>query len=266
MLAQIRDLRRSVMQIADSTLYRFLNHPSNSHAKEAILMHRLCFDLKVVAAARGYYLNTYWDDVDHDGFDLIFDDQDSLMKTQVKSVGAAAATNIWNIHKRILRPTFYQIDKLGFEASPQGEGVAGGVVLIRYRVEDDGRLEVDYLYTDLYVLLAFENGLIQRGHGSSRNAIKTCLQQLREGLGSERLAVPRAAFVRAKSPAALLALLGLHGTLDHTWKIDVTRVVNKVAGDGKMIQSEPLENLKKRFWTDFSLLVDDSELNGSTIV
>jgi hypothetical protein len=254
------------MQIADSTLYRFLNDPSNSHAKEAILMHRLYFDLKVVAAARGYYLNTYWDDVDHDGFDLIFDDQDSLMKTQVKSVGAAAATNIWNIHKRILRPTFYQIDKLGFEASPQGEGVAGGVVLIRYRVEDDGRLEVDYLYTDLYVLLAFENGLIQRGHGSSRNAIKTCLQQLREGLGSERLAVPRAAFVRAKSPAALLALLGLHGTLDHTWKIDVTRVVNKVAGDGKMIQSEPLENLKKRFWTDFSLLVDDSELNGSTIV
>ena len=66
-------------------------------------MHRLFLDVKVAAARRGYYLNTYFDDVDHDGFDVIFDDQDYIKKIQVKSVGINNSTNSWSIHKRILR-------------------------------------------------------------------------------------------------------------------------------------------------------------------
>lgn len=254
------------MQGAESVLYKFLDDSSNSHAKEAVLMHRLCFDLKVVAATRGYYLNTYWDDVDHDGFDLIFDDQDSLMKTQVKSVGAAATTTTWHIHKRILRPTIDQIDNLGFDPSPHGEGVAGGVVLIKYRVEDDGRLEVDYYYTDLYVLLAFEHELIQRKHGHSRTAITRCLQDLREGSGREKLTVPRPAFVRARSPATLLALLGLHSTHGHPWKFHVTQLVNHLAGDATLNLPMPLEQFKKLFRQEFRLMVEDQELYGSELL
>lgn len=250
------------MQNNDSILYKFLDDPGNSHAKEAVLMHRLCFDLKLVAATHGYYLNTYWDDVDHDGFDLIFDDQDSLMKTQVKSVGAGAATNNWRIHKRILRPTIDQIDKLGFDPSPHGEGVAGGVVLIKYRVEGDDRLEVDYYYTDLYVLLAFKYALIQRKHGHSRSAITKSLQDLGEGAGRERLTVPRPAFVRAKSPATLLALLGLHSTHGHPWKFHVTQLVNHIAGDASLPLPTPLQQFKQQFWQDFKMMVDDEELHG----
>jgi hypothetical protein len=63
----------------------FLLTPANTHFREAILMHRLFLDVKLTAARNGYYLSTYFDDVDHDGFDVIFDDKDYLKKTQVKS-------------------------------------------------------------------------------------------------------------------------------------------------------------------------------------
>lgn len=75
-------------------LEEFLNQPRNMHAREQILMHRLFLDLKTAAAQRGYYLNTYFDDVDQDGFDVIFDDHDHIKKIQVKSVGKGSPYRI----------------------------------------------------------------------------------------------------------------------------------------------------------------------------
>lgn len=236
-------------------LDKFFDEPTNSHAKEAVLMHRLCFDLKVVAANHGYYLNTYWDDVDHDGFDLIFDDQYSLRKTQVKSVGKNAKTATWEIHKRILRPPIDQIDLLAFESSKDDDdGVAGGVVLMKYRVEGDGRLEVDYFYTDLYILLAFKHGLLRRKHKSSREAITKCLQKLCEGNGIQRLAVPLTAFVQAKSPATLLGLLSLRSTHGHNWKFDVIQLVRASHAGSQ------LPELKENFLPNFKVMVEDQDL------
>lgn len=160
-------------------------------------MHKLFLDVKVAAGQRGYYLNTYFDDVDHDGFDVIFDDQDCIKKTQVKSVGVGNATNSWGIHKRILRPSVQMIDRLGFESSPNGEGTEGGVILIEFQ-DTGGALDTVYYYTDVFVLLAFQHELMRRTHSSSRQAVDTCLNEWREGLGKEQLTVPRAAFLKAK--------------------------------------------------------------------
>ena len=75
-----------------SEIEQWLIEPRNSHAKESLLNNRLFYDVKLAAARRGYYLNTYFDDVDKDGFDVIFDDQDTLIKTQLKTVASTAPT------------------------------------------------------------------------------------------------------------------------------------------------------------------------------
>ena len=122
-------------------LEAFLDEPNHSHAREAILMSKLSYDLKLAAARRGYYLNSYFDDVDRDGFDVIFDDQDSLRKIQVKSVSASASTASWEIHKKILRPGWYLGEQLGFGGSPAGEGSEGGVILMRFK-DVNGKLGI----------------------------------------------------------------------------------------------------------------------------
>lgn len=203
----------------------WMNAKENLHAREAILMHRLCFDMQLAAAQRGYYLNTYYDDVDHDGFDLIFDDQDTLMKTQVKTVHSEAATGQWNIHKRILRPSFDNIGKLGFEASAAGEGVEGGFILMQFDTSTPS-IDVRYYYTDLYIWLAFWCGVVRRRDGRSQAAVESCLKDLQDGIGNERVGVPWALLVQAKGPTELLALSGLHSRASFDWKDHVFIIAN----------------------------------------
>ena len=103
-----------------SQLEKFLFAPKNSHAKESLINNKLLFDLKLAAAERGYFLNVYLPEVDKDGFDMIFDDHDLVVKTQLKTVMRGAGTSSWKIHKRILRPTVDLVENFGFECSPSG--------------------------------------------------------------------------------------------------------------------------------------------------
>lgn len=242
-------------------LNTFFNAPSNSHAREAILMDRLCYDLKLAAARRGYYLNTYFDDVDKDGFDLILDDQDYIKKIQVKSLITSAATKTWGIHKRIVRPSIHLLDKLGIEPSPVGAGSEGGVVLIRFdpNKEDMG---FEYFYTDAFVLLAFDVGILKRNHKSKQDAIDECLKLQFHGVGSERLSVPKAAFLRAKGPTELLALIGLHSEADTVWKWHSIQVANHTRqfADGSIKLPIPVERLAQSTFDEIGALVDDDDL------
>lgn len=242
-------------------LEQFLNEPENMHAREAILMHRMFFDVKLAATRSGYYLNTYFDDVDHDGFDVIFDDKDCLKKTQVKSVCSGAATNSWDIHKRILRPSIYLIEKLGFESSAVGEGNEGGVILMEFKDASD-HLDVRYFYTDLFVLMAFESGIIKRRDGRRQKAIETCLEGLYVGLGSERLSVPKAAFIEAKNPNALLALAGMHSNNHGSWKHNVIVATNniKLAADRSFELPAPIDKFVGFIGGEILELAADNDL------
>lgn len=231
----------------------FLNEPKNMHAREAVLLHRLFYDIKLAAARRGYYLNSYFDDVDHDGFDVIFDDQDYIKKIQVKSVGVNAATQSWDIHKKILRPSMYLLGKLGFEYSQTGEGTEGGVVLMEFEDKND-HLDVRYYYTDVFVLMAFDCNIIRRKDGRSQKAINTCLGQLHIGLGHERLAVPMAAFIKAKNIDSLLALIGLHSNVQFLWKHHVIQVANHTRPLADQSLELPMDLEKMRSFTANELL------------
>jgi hypothetical protein len=249
---------------ATNPLREWMNEKANLHAREAILMHRLCFDIQLAAARRGYYLNTYYDDVDHDGFDLIFDDQDTLKKMQVKTVAVNAGTGQWDIHKRILRPCLEHISKLGFECSSEGEGVEGGFILMQFDTEQPD-VGVKYFYTDLYVWLAFDCGVIERQHGGSRKAVDDCIKDLQCGLGDQRVGVPWALMLEAKGPDELLALGGLHSRAEFTWKDHIFIIANHERPCASRERQLPrlLPDLKRVAADEIRALVVDSDLlNG----
>ncbi|WP_299602686.1 hypothetical protein [uncultured Tateyamaria sp.] len=243
-----------------SNLVEFLDAPENSHAKESILMNKLFLDIKTSAAKRGYYLNTYFDTVDHDGFDVIFDDHDALIKTQLKSVRSDAKTNKWAIKKSVLRPSIEAAENLGFEFSPEGLGVGGGALLMKYG-ELDGSIVADYYYTDAYILSAFHHDVIRRKHASSRKALKTCLAGLRSGVGSKFLSVPKSAFLKAKDTDHLLALMCLHGPTSSFWPGNLAKLASYEGGlkAANELPSPP-NKLRKFIWDEISELTDEPKL------
>ena len=221
-----------------SNLIDFLDAPANSHAKESILMNKLFLDIKTSAAKQGYYLNTYFDTVDHDGFDVIFDDQDALIKTQLKTVRSDASTKKWDIKKQVLRPSIEAAENLGFEFSPEGIGVGGGALLLEYG-ELDGKIVAEYYYTDAYILSAFQHDVIHRKHASSNLAVNNCLADLRHGVGTKFLSVPKSAFLKAKGTDHLLALMCLHGPTTSFWSGNLANVISHDLGLG----SRPINRL-----------------------
>jgi len=193
-------------------LETFLENPGQSHPKESILMNRLIYDFKLAAGLRGYHLYSYTSDVDHERFDIIFDDQDQIKKIQVKTVMCSSMTSTWHIHKRILRPQLYAIDKLGFEFSPTGDGVQGGVILMELSISGS-KIEVKYYYTDIIIIVCFIHGIISRRHRSSQSAIERVYSDLHSGISNETVTIPKSCFIRTASAEQVLALSGFHNNI-----------------------------------------------------
>lgn len=195
-------------------LRRFMLKESMS--RSAILMHRLIHDLQVAAAVRGYFLETYSNEVDQDGFDIILDDRDYLMKVQIKTVSSASKTASWKIHKTILRACPHLGEQLGFEPSPEGTGVQGGVILMRFDCSG-ASLTVEYLCTNVFIITAFHLGIISWPRRSMNDAVRKLYNNLQNGTSHQKVRVTKSAFLKAKSPEHLLALIGLHGNHSICW-------------------------------------------------
>lgn len=143
-----------------SQLQKFLNAPINTTTRERIFFNKLYFDVKLAAARRGYALTVFEPEVDRDGFDVVFDDANSLRQLQLKSTTWSANANYWVTTPRFLRPTGVNLKRMAFESSPQGEGREGGVVMIQ--IDDAAEAcDVRYFYTDLFVIAALASGLIR---------------------------------------------------------------------------------------------------------
>ncbi|TDQ66888.1 hypothetical protein ATL17_0894 [Maritalea mobilis] len=241
-------------------LITFLDTPANSHAKESILMHRLFLDVKTSAARHGYYLNTYFDTVDHDGFDVIFDDQDNLIKTQLKSVRSDAKTRQWKIRKSVMRPALEVAEDLGFEFSPEGVGVGGGALLMRYG-EENNEIVAQYYYTDAYIMSAFQCNLIQYNHSASKKAIQSCLTKLHQDSGSGMLTVPKPAFLKVKDTDSLLALMQLHGPISSSWSENLVALSSYINGHRKLDDlPSPPTKLREHIWNEIVMLIDQRKL------
>lgn len=154
-------------------------------------------------------------------------------------------TGSWDIHKRILRPSFYLLDKLGFESSPAGEGTEGGVVLIEFH-ESNGEIQVQYYYTDVFVLRLFYCDAIVRRDKARQKSVEKIFPGWLRGIGSERLALPKAAFLKPKTADGLLALMGMHSNESFAWKHQAIQVISNAIGFEQLSLPDGLTNRMMR--------------------
>lgn len=125
---------------------------------------------------------------------------------------------------------------IGFEFSPEGVGIEGGVILIRINDGDDAA-PVAYYYTDIYVLTAFADGLLATNTANRANQATQVITSLHGGIGRERLPVPIGAFVKVCSPDCLLSIGGFHSTTgpNYIWWGNILRAY----GDGFRVDEPP---------------------------
>jgi hypothetical protein len=134
----------------------------------------------------------------------------------------------WQIHKSIIRPSHETCRNFRYDISPSHLGVQGGVILIMVDPKSDG-VEIEYHYTDIFVIKALELGLIRKNPDLSpkrkRDTLKTFYDNLFVGVSTDEILMPISFFVKAKSPEHLLALMGLHSRHDSTWMHNLTPIL-----------------------------------------
>lgn len=188
----------------------YLQNPQNSHAREAILKHKFIFDLSVSAAKRNYYLTNYESDIDNEGVDIVITDNELMRPIQLKSIYNDAKATKWKLHKRLLRPTFYEIESLGFSPETTSEGV-GGAFILQCIDDSSGNVEVSYMYVDIFTLIAFHQKVIKKAKNSPKQeTIDNFMSNLFSGKRSDRIEIPKSLLLTAKTPDHLLSLLSLH--------------------------------------------------------
>lgn len=222
-------------------LDKFFGGFKDSRSREYILTTRLVHDLTLAAAASGYNLLVYLPTVDADGFDVIFDDRDRLVPTQLKSVTRGGKASSWRIRRSLLRPKTEEADLFGFESSPSGTGRGGGVILTTVEAVGES-IKVEYRYTDIMVLSALWTGIINRPQPQQDR-----LRHLRRDLESEStgsVKVPRSAFVHAATPAKLLAIMGLHSHVQSNWRSHMSCLLKHTNLQGEL--SAPAAVLEQR--------------------
>lgn len=197
-------------------LESFLFQEKNSRTKESLVNYRLLYDLKLAAALREYDLSLYTPDVDRDGFDIIIDDHDSVRKIQLKTVLKNSSTSTWHIHKTMLRPDVEFCDQLGFEPSPFGTGVQGGVILMELDPKPSS-MEIRYYYTDVFVVTALYLKIVTRKPKVQKTIFDSFYRNVRDGVSDEKMPMPKSLFVEAKGPEHLLGLMVLHNRVNYGW-------------------------------------------------
>jgi hypothetical protein len=206
MRQEVKSDRRDEMPIS-----KFFKHPDNSGIREKIFFHRLYYELTLAAAHRGAFLQVFTPEVDREGFDIVLDDGEVSRRFQLKSFVKSARTASWKIQRRLLRPERRDAEALGFEFSPTGTGLGGGVILIKIDDSDDS-CPVSYFYTDVFVLTALADEMIVSKRPARARQARNLISELRQGRGREPVPVPAGVFFKIRSASCLLAAAGFHST------------------------------------------------------
>ncbi|WP_430454389.1 hypothetical protein [Rhodopirellula europaea] len=223
------------------TAAEFFGESANTHAREDVYNHRFLYDLKVAAANRGYHLLSYSANVDHDGCDIVLDDRDSVERIQLKTKLLQSTTTRWNnIHKFLLRPSYRNWEKFGYEFDAT-HGVQGCVVLITIDSESPNA-PVSYAFTNSIIIALIAAGLFGKSKGTV-SAAGRILQSLSSGSSRECVAVTAEMFVEARNPDNLLALLNLHSQSMTNWRQMCLRYISQTYGGATSDPNLPIDQL-----------------------
>jgi hypothetical protein len=170
------------------------------------------------------------------------------------------STATWEIHKSLLRPSSLCCEQLGFESSPSGTGYQGGVILMQVHVNKS--LEIDYYYTDIIILLGLKEKIIEVNSPPSQKSLDTLFFNLANGRSHDRIALTKKMFLRAKNPAGLLALIGLHNTMNTTiWRYHIQTMVSPC--DENRLPA-PYEKLKQHINEELMSITENTIINSTT--
>ena len=127
-----------------------------------------------------------------------------------------STTSTWNIHKTMLRPDVEFCVPLGFEPSPFGTGVQGGVILMELDPKSSS-MEIRYYYTDVFVITALCLKIVSRKPNVRATIFDSFYRNVRDGVSDEKMPLPKSLFVEAKGPEHLLGLMVLHNRINYGW-------------------------------------------------
>lgn len=224
----------------------FLADPGNTTSREVMMRWRLLYELSVAAAQGGIALQSFLPDVDREGFDVVLSDHDETRPMQLKVTRARVTPGfqIDGVHCTTLRPRMDVAESIGFSPGQCGTGQHGCLVLteITELAPDEPRIEVRYWITDPFILAALRHpdGLVPGAPAVAHEDATALIYALHQGASHDRVSVRGSCFVPAASPSALLALMGLHSSLQlNAWQ-------NNLIERTRMLTAEDLEVRKRK--------------------
>lgn len=188
----------------------FLKKSENSKVAEAIATRAIISSISLEAANMCNHIEVYTPNIDKDGYDLIVEEQEGIRKFQLKTV--IGSTQKWYINRRLLRPSPYTCDRLGYSGAFDGTGLEGGVILTEI-TEDHGKIQLCHSYTDIYIISAFEHGIISRSKTAKSKVAWNKHCELTEDVYGT-VSASEGIFLKPKTDKDLLALMGLFTTVD----------------------------------------------------
>ena len=204
------------------SLSDFLREPKNFWITEAIINHRLCYELKLAAAFLNYNLIVSRPDIDLSGFDLVFDDGETQKKIQIKTVLSSSRTNDWKIRKLLLAPAQEKLNRLGIATIPPWIGLEGGFILAKVAVDSTKKgLDVSYSYADFFTIAMLSMGVFR---DDCQQVSSDALFHL-TAIGDDKIKITKKLLIAACSPMHLLALMGLRSSKIFNWPSDAIQLL-----------------------------------------
>lgn len=235
------------------SLEKYLSESKNTHSRERILNYKLFYDLSIASAIKGYELQIYTPETDHEGVDIILDDNQTFQKIQLKTVLNAAKTNSWKIHSRLLKPELPNIPNFGFHFGG-ANGLEGGVILMEI-IAHDKSMEVAYYYCDIHILSLFLLEVLRRKSRKVRTKVKEIFRNLHDSK-MKSISIPKYLFVKVKDSDSLLALAGLRSKESNSFRYQI-----KLHSLNYWKPSAKIETIdKKSLFQLIFKLTDDSKL------
>ena len=204
--------------------YSYLDN--HSQEREAVMMHRLIYDLQMAAAEMGYFLDVYHVEVDQKGFDIALEDVPvgHQKKMQIKTAKSDKSDAEWPIHSTLLLPDRGTAKKC--RLSLPANGMLGGAIVMSLSSPEspDSKVDVDYLYADFFTLSAIERGLVPWKKTSTTESVHRRLYDV-QACKLQKVELQKAAFVQAKSPKHLLELAGFRSQDGDSWTEKFVKLV-----------------------------------------
>jgi hypothetical protein len=193
------------------SLFDFLSEARNSVARERLLHNKLIYEMKLYAASHNRQIQMTEPEIDNRGYDFTVTDDVCYEALHIQSKSALFPNGArkWSINAGLLQPSWHDRDivpDLNGLPIPGLSGATGGVLLQLINAESAKRdeLVVDYKYLDIFCVFANFYGL-RKWPNFSPDKAKALLASLQNSEPTDRISIPKAAFLPVSSPAALLA-------------------------------------------------------------